>query len=319
MVSNLVQILLIYPPGVGFVGADGFYTMLIICRAIAGVSDGVLVMTFASLTDICDGDAAKLPIYYGKVGLVFGLAFTLGPLTAATLYGKFKSIDYVLYLSTAGATLACVMCFALPETLPAAKRRVFRPKFYSSGKFWLGLTPFDQLVYLTSSPLLMAYILPYFLHEISTAVYMSWILYFEWRFSWDITQVGIYISVVGIVVGAFQGLLLRPFTSKLKAWYPSNFEGMLIIWPAFVSAVHFALVGTASSGWMMFPLLVLTGIGSFMNPVMRGVVCRTQPPSEVGRVNAIFSTVGVLSTVGGNVVYPRLLKASEEGRAAEGR
>ena len=180
MVSNLVQILLIYPPGVGFVGADGFYTMLIICRAIAGVSDGVLVMTFASLTDICDGDAAKLPIYYGKVGLVFGLAFTLGPLTAATLYGKFKSIDYVLYLSTAGATLACVMCFALPETLPAAKRRVFRPKFYSSGKFWLGLTPFDQLVYLTSSPLLMAYILPYFLHEISTAVYMSWILYFEW-------------------------------------------------------------------------------------------------------------------------------------------
>lgn len=179
--SILVQILLVYPPGVGLFGVNNYYAALILSRVLGGVSDGVLVMIFASLTDLCDGDAAKLPVYYGKVGMVFGLAFTLGPMTAATLYGKFNSIEYVLYLSTAGAGGACVICWFLPETLPASKRRVFGPKFYATGAFWLGLTPFDQIMYLTSSPLLVAYILTYFLHETSTAVYMSWILYFEWR------------------------------------------------------------------------------------------------------------------------------------------
>jgi len=62
----------------------------------------------------------------------------------------------------------------------------------------------------------MAYIVSYFFHELSTSVYMSWIIYFKWRFEWEITQVGIYISVVGITVGFFQGVLLHPITRMMK-------------------------------------------------------------------------------------------------------
>jgi MFS family permease len=47
LISIFLQILLIYPPGVGFIGVDNYYKMLIASRFLSGVSDGVLVMVFA--------------------------------------------------------------------------------------------------------------------------------------------------------------------------------------------------------------------------------------------------------------------------------
>ena len=81
---------------------------------------------------------------------------------------------------------------------------------------------------------------------------------------------------MGITVGFFQGVLLQLFTARMKKWFPTTFEEKLITWPAFSSAIHFAIVGLLTQGWLMFPLLILTGFGSVMNPIMRGVVLRTQ-------------------------------------------
>lgn len=125
--------------------------------------------------------------------------------------------------------------------------------------------------------------------------------------------VGVYISFVGIVVGVFQGILLRPITVKLRALYERTYEKKLIIFPLLVSMLHFAIVGIVSKGEFLFPLLILSGFGSFCLPVLRGVVLRTQKAENFGAVNSLFSTVGVLSKISGNLVFPRVLKSSQEG------
>ena len=125
--------------------------------------------------------------------------------------------------------------------------------------------------------------------------------------------VGIYISFVGIVVGVFQGILLRPITVRLNAAYPNSFEIKLMLVPLLVSTLHFAIVGVVSKGVLLFPLLLMSGIGSFCLPVLRGVVLRTQRAENFGAVNSLFSTIGVVSSISGNIVYPRVLKSSQEG------
>ena len=76
LIMALIQVILLSPPQILFnfwSGNDNYYDCLIISRVLSGISDGVIPITFASLTDLSGGDALRLPIFYGKVGLVLGL------------------------------------------------------------------------------------------------------------------------------------------------------------------------------------------------------------------------------------------------------
>ena len=70
--SALVQMLLLIPPSTTGAGPRLYFSTLLASRVLCGVSDGVLVLLFSSLTDLSRGDVVLLPLLYGKVGVVFG-------------------------------------------------------------------------------------------------------------------------------------------------------------------------------------------------------------------------------------------------------
>ncbi|EOD30752.1 hypothetical protein EMIHUDRAFT_253657 [Emiliania huxleyi CCMP1516] len=90
LVLALLQLLLITPPSRTGAAPETYHACLVASRVLGGMSDGVLVLLFASLTDVADG--AALPVLFGRVGLVFGCAFTLGPLTAALLLARTETL-----------------------------------------------------------------------------------------------------------------------------------------------------------------------------------------------------------------------------------
>ena len=144
--------------------------------------------------------------------------------------------------------------------------------------------------------MLRAYTCVYFFHEVADAVYMTWIIYFDWRYGWSFVKIGAYISVVGVVVGLFQGFVLKYVTAKSRSIWEDSYEKKIMVWSLLSAALHFFLVGfVGGDGKLLFPLLILSGFSAFCLPVLRGVVLRTQKSGDFGSVNALFSMVGVLS------------------------
>ena len=108
LVLALLQLLLITPPSRTGAAPETYHACLVASRVLGGMSDGVLVLLFASLTDVADG--AALPVLFGRVGLVFGCAFTLGPLTAALLLAR--SGEVAVLLLSACCTLLALLLYA---------------------------------------------------------------------------------------------------------------------------------------------------------------------------------------------------------------
>jgi DHA1 family tetracycline resistance protein-like MFS transporter len=316
LILAIIQLLLILPHS--FTNPSTFYTLLISSRVLSGFSDGVLVILYSSLTDLAKGDPIQLPINYGKVGLVFGISFTLGPLTSAVLYSQLKSTIPVLLLALFSLILSILVYhFLCHDTLPVSRRLSPPPRPLTNLPFLVSLSPFQQLKYL-ASPILLSYAIPFFLHELSTTVYMSWILYLEWRYSFTVPQIGIFLSSIGIVVGVFQGTLLKPTTVYLKARFPLKYETLLIVFPLLVNSIYFFILTFVTNGILYFPLLLLAGVASMSVPVLRAVVLRTHHQTEFGAINALFSTIGVCARIAGAEIFPRSLEASQKNEAFPG-
>jgi len=314
LVLALLQLLLITPPSRTGAAPETYHACLVASRVLGGMSDGVLVLLFASLTDVADG--AALPVLFGRVGLVFGCAFTLGPLTAALLLAR--SGEVAVLLLSACCTLLALLLYAgtRTETLLAARRS--RLPTSLTAQFLLYFSPVYQLQQVWANPLLREYLFAFLLHEVSTAVYLSWILYLQWRFLWSAARVGIFLSAIGVVVGVTQGLLLRPTSAALQRWVGETYERAVVGTALAANALHFALLAFVSSGTAWFLLLPLSGLASFAAPVLRGIVMRTQPVGRFGSVNAMFSTCAVLARVFGSAVFPWILARSQEGAVFPG-
>ena len=202
----LVQTFLVWPPTKTAASfevegerseAEGerYYTMLKLARFLSGISDGVIPLTFASLTDLTHGNPVLLPIYYGKVGLVLGLAFVCGPTAGAVLSAKLTIAVPVFVCGLSAAASLLVYATCCKDTLPPPKRTPVPPRWYLEAKFMASLTPLAQVKFFLTSPLLRAYTIVYFFHELSDTVYMTWILYFAWRYGWTFVKIGCYISI----------------------------------------------------------------------------------------------------------------------------
>ena len=314
----LVQLILILPPSFTSASYSTYWVTLLASRVLSGISDGVLVILFASLTDLANGDAVKLPTFFGKVGLVFGISFTLGPMTSVILFSLFGVLP-VLSSAILCVCISIVIClFFFIDTLPVTNRQRIPKNCLTNKQFLLQLTPYEQFIFLKYSPVIKLFIVPFFFHELGTTVFMSWILYLDYRFNWSIPKIGIFLMAIGITVGVFQGLLLKPLTLKMKTWYPNNFERLLICLPLCVYVVHFFTLAFISNGMYWFLLLPLSGLSSLSVPILRSVVLRTQPKEKYGSVSALFSTIGVIARIGGNSIFPKMLEISEKGEAFEG-
>jgi DHA1 family tetracycline resistance protein-like MFS transporter len=166
----VLQVLLLLPPPLTSLSSDSYRAALYLSRALSGVSDAVLALLFASLTDLAGADASLLPVNYGKVGLVFGFSFTFGPLFSVLLFSQLgvSAVLAAALLSSLAALLT--YAFFVPDTLPRSSRSPVPPKPHKHAGFLLSLTPLDQLRLLRATPVVSSYLAVFVLHEWATGV-----------------------------------------------------------------------------------------------------------------------------------------------------
>ncbi len=258
--------------------------MLIVVRVFSGAMQANAAVANAYVADItAPADRARR---FGLVGAMFGLGFTLGPVTG----GLLGSIDLHLPFFVAGGLAVLNWLygyFVLPESLAADRRKPFE---------WRRANPFSSLKGLSElkgvGPLVavigLASLAQFTLHN-------SFVLYTTFKFGWGPAHNGWALFTVGLMSVLVQGFLLKHLLLRFSA-------RTLAIVGLSVSSLTYLSFGAATEGWMMFVIIILGNLlGGGAAAVIQGQVsnaadARSQG-TTMGSVAALNSLMAVIAPV----------------------
>lgn len=254
---------------------------LFVGRLIAGVTGASFTTASAYIADISTPEnRAK---NFGLIGAAFGLGFILGPLIGGLL-GELGA--RVPFMVAAGLALSNWLYgyFVLPESLDAAHRRPFE---------WRRANPVGSLMQLKKYPavggLIGSLVLVYLAAH---AVQSNWNFFNIEKFKWSPKMIGISLGVVGLLVGAVQGGLVRIVNPKI-----GNEKSVYIGLGLY--ALGLLLFAFASQSWMMFVFLIPYCLGGIAGPALQSIISGHVPPNEQGELQgALTSLMSATSIIG---------------------
>src|SRR5205085_10241622 len=117
------------------------------------------------------------------------------------------------------------------------------------------------------------------------ALQSVWVPYTTYRFDWSVTDVGLSLAIVGLLMAFSQGALVRPMVSRFG-------ELRTLMAALVVAVVGMLLFGLASQGWMMYAFTALYCLGlGLLNPAAQGLMSRSVPANEQGLLQGAMASV----------------------------
>ena len=254
---------------------------LVVGRMISGMASSSFSTAGAYIADVTPVEQRAAA--YGKIGVVFGLGFVLGP----ALGGWLGSFDPRLpFWGAAALSLlnACYGFFVLPESLPTHSRMPFG---------WRRANPIGSLVLLRSHHELFGLAAVAFLGYLAHQVLPNTsVLYMSYRYGWGTAAVGLMLAGVGVAAMIVQGGLVRPVT----VWFG---ERLTLLGGLLSGATGFFMYGVAPEGWIFclgIPIMAFWGLAG---PATQALMSRRVSPREQGQLQgAIASINGVTGLIG---------------------
>ena len=258
---------------------------LVVGRILAGIFGVLEATATAYIADISAPE--KRARNFGLVGAAFGIGFILGPPLGGVLGGINLRLPF---WCAAALSLLNVLygLLVLPESLPLHRRRAFS---------WSRANPVGSLLSLRRFPRVLELTAVFALSSLALSGLTSvWVLYTAYRYGWNVTEIGISLSVVGIMSAVVQGALVGPSVTRLG-------EARTALLGLSLTAHSFALYGVAAQGWMLYPIIVIGALGSLATPAVQEVISRRVPAEEQGLLQGALAGIANLS----NVVAPPLI------------
>jgi DHA1 family tetracycline resistance protein-like MFS transporter len=251
---------------------------LFVGRLIAGFAGASFTTATAYIADISTPENRAQN--FGMVGAAFGLGFILGPVMGGLLGEYGVRVPFVV-----AACLSLINClygyFVLPESLTVENRREFQ---------WKRANPVGSLKQL---PAVSGLILSFFLIYLgANAVQSTWSFFGIKQFNWTPRTIGISLGLVGLLVGAVQGGLIRivnPWLGNKKSVY----AGLALY------AIGLFLFSIATQSWMMFLFLVPYCLGGLCGPALQSIISGQVPANEQGELQGgLTSIISVTNIIG---------------------
>ncbi|MBK8215139.1 MAG: TCR/Tet family MFS transporter [Myxococcales bacterium] len=259
--------------------------LLFLGRALSGLTGASAPAVGAYIADVTPPE--KRAQSFGTMGMMFGIGFVVGPMIGGLLgdLGERTGIGMRLPFFVAAAVTAgnaVFGAFVLPESLSPENRKAF---------VWSSANPFAALPALRRYPAVFELVAALCVRQLGEYGYhATWVLYTTHKFGWTMRDNGISLAVAGLVIAFVQGFALR----KLM---PRWGEQKAVVVGYGLSFLAYVLFGVATSGWMLYAILVATGLSELAGPATAGLVSRHVPANEQGAVQGAITSVGSLTAV----------------------
>ncbi|HVZ56055.1 MAG TPA: TCR/Tet family MFS transporter [Chitinophagaceae bacterium] len=254
---------------------------LFVGRIVAGITGASFTTASAYIADISTPEnRAK---NFGMIGAAFGLGFIIGP-GIGGLLGQFGS--RVPFMA---AAILCLLnwlwgYFVLPESLAPENRRRFD---------WARANPLGAFRQLVKYPAIGELALSlFFVYIAAHAIQSNWSFFTIERFHWSPGMIGLSLTVIGLLVSAVQGGLIRYINPKLGN-ERSVYIGLLLY------TAGMFLFASATRGWMMFVYLVPYCLGGICGPALQAIMSGHVPKNEQGELQGALTSLMSFTSIFG--------------------
>lgn len=259
---------------------------LFVGRVIAGICGASFTTANAYIADVSTPE--KRAQNFGLIGAAFGLGFIVGPAIGGFV-GDAYGVRAPFYAAAILSLLNLLYgYFILPESLPKEERRDF--SFKRSN-------PLNSLLNLKKFPMLQGLVFSFVcVYIASHAVQSNWTFFTKYRFDWSKQDIGISLSVVGLITAAVQGGLIRIIIPKFGV-KTSVFVGFILYGSGLI------LFGLANESWMMYAFLIPYCLGGIAGPAVQGIISEQVPINQQGELQGTLT--GLMSATA--IVGPLLM------------
>lgn len=246
---------------------------LFIGRIVAGITGASFTTAAAYMADISTAETRARN--FGMIGAAFGLGFIIGPAIGGLLGELGPRVPFIAAAVLTGLNWLYGY-FVLPESLPPEKRRKFE---------WKRANPVGAFMLLKRNPAIMglagSLILVYLA---GFAVQSTWSFFNIEKFNWSNSLIGISLAVVGVLVAAVQGGLIRILTPKIG-------NEKSIYWGLLLYSIGLFLFAFATQGWMMFVFLIPYCLGGIAGPALQATISGHVPANEQGELQGTLTSL----------------------------
>jgi MFS transporter, DHA1 family, tetracycline resistance protein len=230
---------------------------------------------------------------FGLLGGAGASGFVLGPAIGG-LFGQFG--DRVPFM------IACLLClcgaafgiFALRETLPLAKRRPFT---------WRRANPFGNLIQMAKTPFVLSLLTVIFFMQLSSQSTLSvWAYYGTLKFEWTPVQIGLTITLYGVLLAIVQGGLVGRAVKTFGETRTAAF-GLVFGIPSYL------IFAFAPNSLAMVIGVVIGSVAGLAFPAMQSLMTARVGEDAQGELQGAIASIISLTSIIGPVLMTNIFGA----------
>jgi len=290
----LLSCVLAFTIDYGLMAAAPSIGWLFVGRLIAGIAGASYGPANAVLADVTPPEQRAR--VFGLMGAAFGGGFILGPAIGGLISTFGVRAPFIAAASLAALNTIWVLV-ALPETLPAEKRRPFD---------WRRANPLSTFGPLLRAPQAAPLILASLMWQIAHNVYpATWAFWAELKFHWTSTQIGWSLAAAGLSMALAQVFVTGPAVARLG-------EQRAVIVGMLVGGTSFLLYALIDQGWAVYAIIVFSALQGLVYPSINALLSRMTDASNQGALQGGMASLGSVAAIIGPFTMTQALAAGAE-------
>lgn len=252
--------------------------MLLLGRAIAGLTSANVSVAMAYITDISPED--KRAHRFGLFNAMFGIGFIIGPVLGGLLGDTWVRLPFIAAALLNASNLLLAL-FVLPESHTFVREKID----------FAMLNPFLPLAWVLSRKGLLPIAFVFFILSGAGEAYGTcWALWGFDTFHWNGLWIGLSLGTFGACQTLVQALLPGPATRLLG-------ERWAVLAGIACSSIALVAMAFANQSWIVFaimPIFALTGIGT---PAIQSLSTRQVDPARQGQFQGVLASAVSLASI----------------------
>jgi DHA1 family tetracycline resistance protein-like MFS transporter len=254
------------------------FWMLLLGRAIAGVTSANVSVASAYITDITPEDMRARR--FGLFNAMFGIGFIIGPVLGGSLGDYWLRLPFIAaaVMNTCNLLLAF---FILPESRTPTREKIDLT----------ALNPLRPLRWVLSVKRLLPITIIFFIFSATGEVYGTcWALWGNDTFQWNGLWIGLSLGTFGVCQTLAQMLLPGPAVKLLG-------ERATILAGVAGTCIALSVMAFATQGWMIFAIMPVFALGGIGAPTLQSLATRQVDESRQGQFQGVLASAVSLASI----------------------